>query len=105
MAKILISTTVKQLLPPNPKRIGWELQFVPSTIVASNTGIIFLSVDKIPKADTAGENNESMLNAGSAIARNLVNGDPAAEIQGAVWAISDTASQQATLKEWIDPTL
>lgn len=105
MAKLLVSTTVKQLLPPNSKRIGWEFQFIPSSILATNTGIVFLSVDKIPKADTAGENNEAILNAGAAVSRKLADGDPPAEVQGAVWAIADTADQQATLKEWIDPNL
>ena len=105
MAKVFVSTLVKQLLPPNPKRIGWEFQFIPSSILAGNTGIVFLSVDKIPKADAGGENNEAILNAGAGMTRKLSEGDPPVEVQGAVWAISDTADQQCTLKEWIDPVL
>ena len=105
MAKLIIGTTPVQIAPTNPRRIGWELQFIPSSVIAGNTGLVFVSRDKIPTASTAGENNENILVAAAAIERKLENGDSKDEVQGAIWGIADTASQQCTFKEFLNPDL
>lgn len=101
MAKLIVTTTPQQVLPPNPRRTSFEIQYVPASVIATNTGLVFLAINKIPSANSAGENNEHILISGASLTRALALGDSVAEVTGALWAISDTADQQLTLKEFL----
>lgn len=105
MARVTIGTEAKQILPPNSKRTGWEFQFVPSSIELGNTGLLYLGVNKIPRASLDGANYDHVLNPGAGIERQLADGDSMVDVQGAVWAISDAAAQLCNIRESVDPTL
>jgi hypothetical protein len=101
MARLAIGTTPKQVLPPNTGRIGWEVQFLPSSIIAGNTGNVFLAVNNPPGNSVEGEVYDELLNAGASVTRRLADGDSPELVHAAVWLQSDGTDQIVLVKEII----
>lgn len=102
MPQLTIGTTPVQLIKPNKKRTAWEIQFVPSSIIATNTGLVFVQVGDPPGNATESNQYDEVLNAGASVKRSLRDGDSAYLVQSAVWLRSDTANQIVIIKEVID---
>ncbi len=102
MPRVTVGTTPRQILRPNPKRIKWEVQFVPSSIIAGNTGLVFISrggpAGGVADLATADET----LNAGASTTENLKDGSSEERVKDEVWAVSDTAGQIINVSEDIE---
>ena len=99
MRTVFIGTTPQQLSAPNATRKFWTLEFTPSSIVAGNTGHVFVGRGFIPSATIGSPDQGDVLNAGAAIVEDMnFNGDPGV-YKGAIWAVADTVGQQCTYDE------
>lgn len=76
-----------------------SVQFLPSSIVAGNTGLIFGKWGSAPKADANSNTYDFVLNAGAADGTNLDESLKEAPQKGDLWLISDTAAQQVNVIE------
>ena len=100
--RITVGTTAVLLLNPNPKRRYFLIQFISTSIDAGNTGIVFIGRGQQPTAAIASENSGEMMTQGSAIEEiKSFEGDPR-PFKGALWALSDTASQELEVQEDIE---
>lgn len=99
MPRVIIGTAPVQLSWGNKKRKSWELQFVPSSIIGTNLGNIFVKRGSAPKADLASNTYDHVLNAGASVGDNVDKTAKEADFKGSIWAISDTADQVATFDE------
>lgn len=99
MPRVIIGTTPVQLSWYNPKRKSWEIQFIPSSMIGTNTGNIFVKRGSAPKADLTSNTYDSVLNAGASVGDNVDKTAKEADFKGSLWAISDTADQVATFEE------
>jgi len=99
MPRITIGVLPKQIMFRNTKRRKWEIQFLPSSIIAGNTGKIYIKRGSAPKADDNSNTWDHVLNAGASIGDNTGDQQPKSPWLDDVWAISDTADQICTLEE------
>ena len=100
--RITVGTTPIILLNPNEKRRYFLIQFISTSIDAGNTGIIFIGRGQQPTASAASENSGEMMTQGSAIEElKSYDGDPR-PFKGAIWAVSDTASQELEVQEDVE---
>lgn len=97
--KIVIGTEPVQLASPNRKRKRWELQFVPASIEAGNTGLIYIGRGYPPSTNADSPSKDHVLNSGSSVGDNVDALLPECPYKGAVFAISDTTSQVCTMFE------
>ena len=103
--RITVGTTPTLLLNPNPRRRYFLIQFISTSIDAGNTGIVFIGRGQEPTADPASANSGEMMTQGSALEElKSFDGDPR-PYKGAIWAISDTASQELEVQEDVDPDI
>ncbi len=105
MRTITVGTSAIQLLHPNANRTRWTLTFTPSSIAAGNTGKIFVGRGFVPIATVGDANQGDVLNAGSSIEEKKSYKEDDQPYKGAVWIISDTASQQITVDEQQSDTI
>jgi len=103
MPRLIIGIEPVQLSWGNPKRKSWEIQFIPSSIIATNTGNIFVKRGSAPKADLASNTYDAVLNAGASTGDNVDKTAKEADFKGSLWAISDTADQVVTFEESTSP--
>ena len=93
MPRVTIGTEPVQVARYNPKRRVLAVQFIPSSIIAGNTGLIFGKFGSAPKADTASNTWDFLLNAGAADGTNIGETATEAPLKDDLWLISDTAAQ------------
>ncbi len=72
---------------------------MPSSIIAGNTGKIYVKRGSAPKADDASNTWDHLLNSGASVGDNTGDQQPKCPWLDDVWAISDTADQVCTLEE------
>ena len=97
MQTISIGTTPIIILQPTKMRAPWELQFIPSSIIAGNSGKVFISRGSVPSA-TAGDLSQGEVLTAGAVTGGGRQGDidvPANPRE--VWAVSDTSNQICVL--------
>ena len=99
MPRILIGVLPKQIMFRNKKRRKWELQFLPSSIIAGNTGKIYVKRGSAPVANDNSNTWDHLLNAGSSVGDNVSDQQEKSPWLDDVWAISDTTDQVCTLEE------
>lgn len=99
MPRIVVGTLPKQIAWYNLKRRMWELQFLPASIIATNTGKIYIKRGSAPKADDNSNTWDYLLNAGASVGDNVDNQQKESPWKGDVWVISDTADQVCTIEE------
>ena len=100
--RITVSTTPVLLLDYNAKRRYFLIQFISTSIDAGNTGIIFVGRGQQPTANINSNNAGEMMTQGSAIEEiKSFEGDPR-PFKGALWAVSDTASQELEVQEDVE---
>lgn len=100
--RLTIGTDPVQVLKPNSKRIKWEIQVLPSSIIAGNTGLVFVARGHAPGSVTALNTLDETLNAGASTTENLMDGSSKDRVQEEVWLISDTAGQIVNVSEDIE---
>lgn len=93
MPRATIGTTPLQVAFRNNKRRVLSVQFIPSSIVAGNTGLIFGKFGAAPVASADSNSWDFMLNAGAADGTNIDESLPEAPNKQDLWLISDTAGQ------------
>lgn len=99
MRTITIDTTPTVLLSSNAKRVRWTITFTPSSIVAGNTGLIFIGRGFTPNAVAGDANQGDVLNAGSSIEEKKQFEGDTLPYKGMIFIVSNTASQQVTVDE------
>lgn len=99
MAVRTIGTNPVQVAWYNPKRRVLSVQFLPASIAAANTGLVFGKWGSAPKADAASNTWDFVLNPGSADGTNIDESAPIAQRKGDLWLVSDTAGQQVNVDE------
>ncbi len=99
MPRLTIGTSPIQVAWYNPKRFSLLAEFLPSSIVAGNTGLIFGKFGSAPKADINSNTWDFVLNPGSSNGSNMNEDMLEAPEKGDLWLISDTAGQIVNLVE------
>lgn|SRR3990167_5050708 len=99
MPRIIIGVLPKQIMWRNPNRRKWEIQFIPSSIIAGNTGKIYIKRGSAPKADDNSNTWDHVLIGGASVGDNISDQQKKSPWLDDVWAISDTADQICTLEE------
>lgn len=99
MPRFVVGTTPKQASWLNAKRFSLTVQFVPSSVIAGNTGLIFGKWGSAPVADLNSNTWDFVLNPGAADGTNLDKSMAEAPDKGSLWLVSDTADQVVNLVE------
>ncbi|MDD5431011.1 MAG: hypothetical protein PHP03_02190 [Candidatus Pacebacteria bacterium] len=99
MPRLTVGTTPVQLAWANPKRKFWSVEFIPASVIAGNTGLIYLKRGSAPSADINSNSWDTVLKAGDQEADNKDGAQPECPYKGAVYAVSDTADQIINLQE------
>lgn len=99
MSRILVGTTPVQVLAPNTRRTKWEVEFLPSSVVAGNTGLVFLGIGNPPGNSLTKTTHDAVMNAGASNEKNTKDGHSNLEVQSAIWLQSDTADQVVMVRE------
>lgn len=101
MSVLSIGTAPKQVSWQNEKRVSLTVQFLPSSIEAGNTGLVFGKWGSAPKADKASNTWDFVLNSGAADGTNLDEALDRAPQKGSLWLVSDTADQKVNITEHV----
>ncbi len=72
---------------------------MPSTVVATNTGIVFVQIGDPPGNVTTSSQYDEALVPGASAKRSLNDGDSPILVQSAVWFRADNAGQILIVKE------
>lgn len=99
MRTITVGTSPIQLLHPNADRVRWTITYTPSSIANDNTGLIFIGRGFIPNATVGDPNQGDVLNSGSSIEEKKQFAEDSLPYKGAIWIVSNSASQQVTVDE------
>lgn len=99
MPRLTIGTTPIQVAWRNDKRLSLSAQFVPASIIAGNTGLVFGKWGSAPKADTASNTWDFVLNPGASDGTNTDESQAQAPEKRDLWLVSDTAGQIMNLVE------
>jgi len=99
MPRVTIGTEPVQVARYNTKRRVLAVQFIPSSIIVGNTGLIFGKFGSAPKADTASNTWDFLLNPGAADGSNIGETALEAPMKEDLWLISDTAGQIVNVDE------
>jgi len=99
MPRQIVGVEPVQLAYGNPKRKRWIMQFLPTSIEAGNTGLIYVKRGSAPAASAGSNTWDQVLNSGSGAGDNMDDAQPECPWKGDVWAISDTAGQVITILE------
>jgi len=95
----IVGKTPVAILNPNKKRVRWYIQFIPSSIQAGNTGLIFIGRGFVPVATVGHANQGEVLNAGASIEEVKQFEGDTRPYKGTIWAVSDTDDQQCVVEE------
>ncbi|MDE1925360.1 MAG: hypothetical protein KGH79_04260 [Patescibacteria group bacterium] len=99
MRTLFIGTTPVLVSSPNPNRQYWRLEFTPSSVVAGNTGHVFVGRGFVPNGVVGDPNQGDVLNPGAFIDEETNYPGDTSVFKGAIWAVADAASQQTTYDE------
>lgn len=99
MARIAVGTTPMQVLAPNPRRTKWEVEFLPSSIVAGNTGLVYMGIGSPPGNALTKISYDAVMNPGASNERNTKDGHSDMEVKNAIWLQADTADQICLVRE------
>jgi len=99
MSRLTIGTEPVQAARPNPIRLSLAVQFLPTGVIAGNTGLIYGKFGSAPKADPLSNTWDFVLNAGATDGTNLDESLTKAPITEDLWLVSDTANQIVSLVE------
>lgn len=99
MPRVVVGTTPIQLAWSNPRRKKWEAEFLPASIIAGNTGKVYIKRGSAPVASDTSNTWDHVLNSGAAVGDNIDDSSPESPWKGAIYAVSDTADQVLTFLE------
>ncbi len=99
MARRTIGTVPVQVAVRNLKRLSLSAQFLPSSIIAGNTGLIFGKFGTPPVASSESNTWDFLLNAGATDGTNVDENQKRAPNTEDLWLISDTAGQIVNVVE------
>jgi len=104
MRTLFIGTAAVRLSDENPARQYWRLEFTPSSVVAGNTGHVFVGRGFVPNGIIGDPNQGDVMNSGATIDEETLFPGDSSVFKGAVYAVADTAGQQCTYDEKNLPT-
>jgi hypothetical protein len=93
MPRTTIGTEPVQVAWRNTKRFSLLAEFIPSSLIAGNTGIIYGKFGSAPKADAASNTWDFILNPGASNGANTSETQKQASEVRDLWLISDTEGQ------------
>ena len=97
--RILVGTDPVQILAPNARRTKWEVEFLPSSVVSGNVGLVYLAIGNPPGNVLTRTSYDAVMNPGSSNERNTKDGHSKMEVQSAIWIQSDTIDQVVMVRE------
>ena len=97
--KVIVGTEVKSVAWQNPRRVALSVQMIPSSIVATNTGLVYGKFGSYPVADINSPTWDFVLNPGASDGTNLYETRDSALIKQPLFLISDTSSQEVNVVE------
>lgn len=100
MPRLTIGTSPVQALRPNSIRAGREVVFLPSSIIAGNTGLVFAKYGGPPGDTGTPVNTDITLNAGASLSEKIADGYPPQHVREELWLVSDTADQIVVVNEF-----
>lgn len=103
MARRLIGITPVQVALRNTRRHMLSAQYIPSSILPGNTGLVFGKFGSAPVASETSNTWDFILNPGAADGVNLFETKDRAFIEQDLWLISDTPGQIVNVVENILP--
>ena len=87
------------ILPAQKDRVRWTIEFTPSSIVAGNTGHVFVGRGFVPNAVIGDPNQGDVLNPGAAIEEKKQYDGDSLPYKGQIWVVADAADQQCSVEE------
>jgi len=99
MPQYVIGTEPINAAPNNPNRFSISAQFVPSSIIAGNTGLVYGKWGSAPAAVITSNTWDFVLNAGATDGSNLFEAAGVNCRKEALWLVSDTAGQVVNIVE------
>ena len=101
--QISVGLTPTLLANGNELRTAISVSMIPSSIVAANTGVVYVAKDSPPAASAGGPTSGDPITQGAQWAEvGQYAGDPNV-FKGQVWAIADTAAQLVVIDETSGP--
>ena len=99
MPILIVGTTQRLLLNPNPKRKRLVVQVQSTNVDAANTGIVFVGAGFQPQSTVALPNADYALMQSDAIVQPGEGQKLANRWKKAIWAVSNTAAQSLLVEE------
>lgn len=94
-----VGTSPVLLARDNPNRASIGVSMPPTSVVAANTGIVYVGKGFPPVATVGAPNSGDPINQGTQLQETAgFSGDPTL-FRGQLWAVSDTAGQQVVVDE------
>jgi hypothetical protein len=93
MARLSVGTDPIQIAWYNPKRFSLAVEFVASSVIAGNTGLVYGKFGSCPVASIISNTWDFLLNAGAVDGTNTAESLGAAPDFRDLWLVSDTADQ------------
>ena len=102
MPIIIVGTTQRQLLNPNPKRKRLVIQVQSTNVDVNNTGITFVGGGFQPQNTVSLPNADYALMQSDAIDQPTQGRELSEKWKQAIWATADTASQSLLVEEEVE---
>ena len=90
---MIIGTSPIQVARHNDKRRMLSVEFLPASIVAGNTGLVYGKFGSAPVASATSNTWDFLLNPGASNGTNQNEDMPEAPLKQDLWLVSDTAGQ------------
>ena len=97
--RVVVGTTPVILANYRDSRIGINISMPPTSVVAANTGVVYVRKGFPPSSDNTGPNSGDPLTQGSQFTDTSQFDDDPALFKGQYWAIADTAAQVVIVDE------
>ena len=98
-----VGTTAILLLNPNPRRKRWQVQFLPNSVDAGNSGSLFISKGEVPSGVVGSPSQGEALVPGAGIDEADKTRQEDFCWKGSVWAVAANADQTIVFDEEIWP--
>jgi hypothetical protein len=96
---VKVGTTPKLLLPHNPHRRAWSVDFPSTAVFPSNTGVVFVSKGAPPTTTLGDPTNGDILIGGASVGEFEQYPNDPSVYKGEIWAAASIDNQTILVNE------